>query len=72
MSQVGTAGQASQLATLDAAAVTAEATEAAALETYEAAKVAANQARLDASNYRAFYFGNKPYPGLLDGNVGVT
>ena len=68
MSQVGTAGQATQLAVLQAAVVSTAATYAAAIASLSAAKIAANQAQVDYNNYRAYYFGNSEKPGVIDGS----
>ncbi len=70
MSAPGTAGQAAQLATLQAAFVTAKATEVSALASYKAARKAAIAAQQAASAYGYYYFGNSEKPGqnLIDGD----
>jgi hypothetical protein len=70
MSAVGTASQATQLATLQATAASTKATEVAALATYKAARKAAIAAQQAASAYQFYYFGNSEYPtgGVVDGD----
>lgn len=67
MSQVGTAGQATQLATLQTARDAARATYDAAvtsLKTAQTAMINADKAFVD---YQNFYFGNAEKPGVVDG-----
>ena len=74
MSQVGTVGQATQLGVLQAAFITAKATEVSALASYKAARKAAIAAQQAASAYQYFYFGNSEKPGLnlVDGDNTMT
>jgi hypothetical protein len=70
MSQPGTSGQATQLAVLQAAFVSAKATEVSALTSYKAARKAAIAAQQAVAAYNFYYFGNSEYPGLniIDGD----
>jgi len=69
MSQVGTSGQATQLAALKATRDAARDTYTAAVASLEAAKSAMINADRDYVKYQAFYFGNSGKPGFISNST---